>query len=49
MFKKKIIQSWIEPKLENENDVSDQRLRMGNSLIVKHLIMRVLWKICLYK
>ena len=49
MFLKKIIQSYIEPKPKNENDFSDQRLRMRNSLIVRHLIFGVLWKICLYK
>ena len=48
-FKKKIIQHLIEPKLKNENDFFYRRLRMRNSLIVRHLILRVLWKICLYK
>ena len=33
MLLKKIIQSYIEPKPKNENDFSDQRLRMRNSLI----------------
>ena len=47
MFLKKIIQSYIEPKKKNENDFSDQRLRMRNSLIVRHLILKVLWKICI--
>ena len=49
MFLKKIIQSYIEIKPKNKNDFSDQRLRMQNSLIVRHLIFGVLWKICLYK
>ena len=43
MFFKKITQSWIEAELESENDLSDQRLRVRNSLIVGHLILRVLW------
>ena len=48
-FKRKLFNLKIEPKLKNENDFSYQRLRMPNSLIVRHLILRVLWKICLYK
>ena len=32
MFQKKIIQSYIEPKLKSEDDFSDKRLRMRNSL-----------------
>ena len=38
---KQIIQPYIEPKLKNENDFSDQILRMRNSLIVRHLILEV--------
>ena len=30
--------------LNNENDFSDQRLRMLNCFIVRHMILRVLWK-----
>ena len=33
-FKTKLFSLKIEPKLKNENDFSDQRLRMRNSLIV---------------
>ena len=49
VLKEKLFNLKIEPKLKNENDFSDQRLRMRNSLIVGHLILKVLWKICLYK
>ena len=45
---KKIIQPYIETKPKNEDDFSDQKLRMQNSSIVRHLILRVLRKICLY-
>ena len=38
-FKRKLFNFKTEPKLKNENDFSDQRLRMRNSLIVRHLIL----------
>ena len=38
----KVLNLKIEPKLKNENDFSDQRLRMRNRLIARHLILRVL-------
>ena len=49
VFKRKLFNLKIEPNLKNENDFSDERLRMRNNLIVRHLLLRVLWKICLYK
>ena len=48
-FKRKLFDLKIEPKLKHENDCSEQRLRMRNSLIDRHLILRVLSKICLHK
>ena len=49
-FMKKIIQFWSEPKLKSYDVfLIKDRLRMQNSLIVRHLILGVLWKICLYK
>ena len=48
-LRRKLLNLKIEPKLKNENDYSDQRLSMRNCLTVGHLILRVLWKICLYK
>ena len=44
-FKGKLFNLKIETKLKNGNDFSDQRLRMPNSLIVRHLILRVLWRL----
>ena len=44
-FEGKLFNLKIEPKLKNQNNFSDQRLRMRNSLIVRHLILGVLWTI----
>ena len=47
-FLKKIVQSLIEPKLKIETIfLIKDRLRMQKSLIVRHLILGVQWKICL--
>ena len=48
MFYKIIIQSQIEPKLKIKMifQIKD-RFRMPNNSIARHLILGVLWKICL--
>ena len=46
-FLKQIIQTWIERKLKKIEMIFliKDRLKMRNSLIVRHLILGVLWKI----